>query len=328
MFAIGRHVTKLAGFAPALPTPFAADGTIDGATFEHLCKLQLREGATALVVGGATGEGPTLTRDEHRRLVEIAASVAHGRIPVIAGAGSNATNRAIELAKQAEAAGADALLSVVPYYNKPTQQGLILHFDAIRRATGLPVILYDVPSRTACGLGDETVVALAALPGIIGLTDGTGDAGRPGRLRPRVGAEFRLLSGDDATAMGFIAQGGDGCISVTSNVAPGLAREMYLAFRQGRMTRVGQMSLPFARLTAALCREPDPAAVKYALGTLLGLISPAVRLPLVEPPPGTRKTIAETIDYLDKYYPDYLLDAPAAMAGEQRRTTFGRLWTS
>lgn len=321
MSTIGRHVTKLTGFAPALPTFFADDGSVDGEAFEHLCKLQLREGATALVVGGTTGEAPTLTMDEHRRLIEIAASVAGGRIPVIAGAGSNSTQRAIELSQQAEAAGADALLSVVPYYNKPSQRGLIMHFDAIRRATRLPVILYDVPARSACALADETVIALAAMPGIIGLKDATGDVSRPARLRPRVGDEFRLLSGDDATAMGFIAEGGNGCISVTSNVAPGLAREMYLAYatRQGSAARQRQLSLPFAQLTAALFRETNPAPVKYALTMLLGMMSSAVRLPLVPIGPDTRTAIASALDHLADYYPDYLIDAPASL--ERRRAS-------
>jgi 4-hydroxy-tetrahydrodipicolinate synthase len=311
-----RIVTKLTGFAPALPTPFAADGKIDLEAFAHLCRLQLREGATALVVCGTTGEAPTLSMDEQKRLIQVAANVAGGHIPVIAGAGSNSTDHAIELTRQAHAAGANAVLSVVPYYNKPTQHGVIFHFDAIRRACGIPVILYDVPSRTGCALTDETVIGLAAMPGIIGLKDATGDAGRPARLRRHVGDEFRLLSGDDATAMGYIASGGDGCISVTSNAAPGLAREMYLAFRQGRITRMRQLSLPFTRLTTALSREVNPAPVKYAIAALLGLVSPAVRLPLVETTSETQKAISEAIGYLDKYYPDYLLDAPAS--SEQR----------
>ncbi|RDV04633.1 4-hydroxy-tetrahydrodipicolinate synthase [Undibacter mobilis] len=304
-----RIVTKLTGFAPALPTPFTEDDRIDLEAFAHLCQLQLRAGATALVVCGTTGEAPTLTLDERKLLIATAVNIAGGHIPVIAGAGSNATERAIELTRQAHTAGANAVLSVVPYYNKPTQRGMIFHFDAIRRACGIPVIVYDVPSRTGSALTDETVIALAAMPGIIGLKDSAGDAGRAVRLRRHVGDEFRLLSGDDATAMGYIASGGDGCISVSSNVAPGLAREMFLAFRQGRMTRLKQLSLAFARLTDALYRETNPAPVKYAIGTLLGHVSPAVRLPLVEATSETQKAISEAIDYLDKYYPDYLLDA-------------------
>ncbi|MGB9043915.1 MAG: 4-hydroxy-tetrahydrodipicolinate synthase, partial [Pseudolabrys sp.] len=206
MSTIGRHVSKLSGYAPALPTPFDDAGNVDVAAFEHFCERQIREGATALVVCGTTGEAPTLRPGEHHVLVRIAVDVARGRVPVIAGAGSNSTAHAIELTKDAEAGGADAILSVVPYYNKPIQSGLYAHFRAIAQSTGLPVILYDVPSRTACGLADETIARLAELRQIIGLKDATGDVTRLSRLRSLVGLEFRLLSGDDATALAFLAQ--------------------------------------------------------------------------------------------------------------------------
>ena len=235
----------------------------------------------ALVVGGTTGEAPNLTAGEHRELIRIAAGVSRGRVPVIAGAGSNATKHAIELTRDAEANGADAILSVVPYYNRPTQAGLYAHFCEIAASTTLPVILYDVPSRTACGLGDETVARLAEVPRIIGLKDATGDVARPARLRPLVGTDFRLLSGDDATAFGYLAQGGNGCISVTSNVEPALCRNMFLALRQGDVARAQRLAAALAQLTAALFREPNPAPLKYAL-SLFGLASPKVRLPLVE----------------------------------------------
>jgi 4-hydroxy-tetrahydrodipicolinate synthase len=271
----------LSGYAPALPTPFDDDGNVDGAAFEYFCNRQIQEGAAALVVCGTTGEAPTLTAAEHRTLVRIAVGVARGRIPVIAGAGSNSTTRAVELTRDAEARGADAVLSVVPYYNKPTQAGLYAHFQAVAQATGLPIILYDVPSRTACGLADDTIARLAETPQFIGLKDATGDAARPARLRSRVGPAFRLLSGDDATALAFLAQGGNGCISVTSNVAPGLCRNMFLACRHGQMSRGRGLADRVARLTSALFRETSPAPLKYAL-SLLDLMSPKVRLPLVE----------------------------------------------
>jgi len=191
MPTIGRHVSRLAGYAPALPTPFADNGDIDRATFEQLCHHQLHMGATALVVCGTTGEAPTLSQAEHVTLIQIAVGVARGRIPVIAGAGSNSTSHAIELTRDAEVAGADAILSIVPYYNKPTQAGMYEHFHAIAQSTGLPIILYDVPSRTACGLADETVARLAKLPRIIGLKDATGDVTRPLRLRSLIGPNFR-----------------------------------------------------------------------------------------------------------------------------------------
>ena len=281
MTSIGRHVSKLSGYAPALPTPFDEDGNIDAAAFEQCCDRQVQAGATALVVCGTTGEAPTLSPAEHRILIRIAASVSRGRIPVIAGAGSNSTTHAIELTKDAESGGADAILSVVPYYNKPTQAGLHAHFHAIAQTTGLPIFLYDVPSRTACSLADETVFRLAEMPQFIGLKDATGDVTRPARLRSRVGADFRLLSGDDATALAFLAQGGNGCISVSSNIAPGLCRSMFLACKQGQMARAQRLSDQTAPLTSALFREANPVPLKYAM-CVLGLMSPRVRLPLVE----------------------------------------------
>lgn len=303
---IGRHVSKLSGYAPAVPTPFADDGNIDAPAFAQFCECQIREGATALVVCGTTGEAPTLRPGEHHVLVRIAVDVAQGRVPVIAGAGSNSTAHAIELTKDAEAGGADAILSVVPYYNKPVQNGLYAHFRAIAQSTGLPIILYDVPSRTACGLADETIARLGELPQIIGLKDATGDVTRLSRLRSLIGSQFRLLSGDDATALAFIAQGGDGCISVTSNVAPGLCRGMFLACRQGQLNRAHQFAVPIAQLTTALFREANPAPVKYAL-SLLGFMSDRLRLPLVELTDQSRAHVSAIIARLCELYPDYMI---------------------
>jgi 4-hydroxy-tetrahydrodipicolinate synthase len=243
MTVISRHVSRLSGYAPALPTPFDNDNNVDGDAFGRLCERQIDQGATALVVCGTTGEAPILSLDEHRALVRSAADIARGRVPVIAGASSNSTAHAIELTKGA--AGADAVLSVVPYYNKPTQVGMHAHFCAIAQSSSLPIILYDVPSRTACGLADETIGRLAALPQFIGLKDATGDIGRLSRLKPLVEAEFRLLSGDDATALPFLAQGGHGCISVTSNLMPGLCRSMYLACKQGQLGRAQRLAARF-----------------------------------------------------------------------------------
>jgi 4-hydroxy-tetrahydrodipicolinate synthase len=307
MSAIGRHVSKLSGYAPALPTPFDADGAVDTASFERLCEHQVQMGATALVVCGTTGEAPTLRPAEHHILVRIAVDVARGRIPVIAGAGCNSTAHAIELTKDAEAGGADAILSVVPYYNKPVQRGLYAHFRAVAESTGLPLILYDVPSRTACALADDTVARLAEIPSIIGLKDATADISRPPRLRRLVGAEFRLLSGDDATALGFLAQGGNGCISVTSNLAPGLCRNMFLAHRQGQIAQAQRLADLAGQLTAALFRETSPVPLKYAL-SLLGLMSPAVRLPLVESSEQTRAEVAAIMTKLcDVYREDMIV---------------------
>jgi len=304
MLVIGRHVSKLSGYAPAVPTPFGPHGKIDCDAFERFCERQVAEGATALVVCGTTGEAPTLTPAEHRKLIWLAVSVARGRVPVIAGAGSNATAHAIALSKDAEAAGADAILSVVPYYNKPMQAGLTAHFRAIADSTGVPLILYDVPSRTITGLADETIARLAEHTRIIGLKDATGDVTRPTRLRPLVGADFRLLSGDDATAPAFIAQGGDGCISVTSNVVPGLCRTLFLRRRQG--SRAQPLAGLAAQLTSALFRETNPAPLKYAL-SLLGLMSAQVRLPLVEPTLETRREIKAVLARIEECWSEYLV---------------------
>lgn len=322
MSAVGRHVSRLSGYAPALPTPFDNEGNIDGAAFEELCDLQIANGATALVVCGTTGEAPTLSPAEHKDLIRIAVALSRGRVPVIAGAGANSTAHAVELSKDAEAARADAILSVVPYYNKPTQAGLYTHFREIAESTGLPVILYDVPSRTACGLADETVGRLAEVPRVIGLKDASGDISRPLRLRARVGAEFRLLSGDDALGLAYFAQGGDGCISVTSNVAPGLCRNMYLAWKQGQLTRAQRLAQPIAQLTATLFRESNPVPLKYAL-SLLGLMSSAVRLPLVELSSQNQAEVARVLTRMCDECSEYMIGQMETHGRAGRRTMVG-----
>jgi len=318
MPTIGRSVFKLSGYAPALPTPFADGGGLDGEAFERLCELQIAHGAAALVVCGTTGEAPTLSLAEHGELIRIAVAASRGRVPVVAGAGSNATAHAIELSKDAEANGADAILSVVPYYNKPTQDGLYLHFREIAAATDLPLVLYDVPSRTARGLADETVARLAELPRIVGLKDATGDVERPARLRGLVGQHFNLLSGDDASALGFLAQGGDGCISVTSNAAPGLCRAMFLAWQQGNATKAHELMIAVSRLTAALHCETNPAPVKYALA-LCGLMSAKVRLPLVELSDQAKARVVTALGPLCDEYPDGMIGAIGGAIRESGR---------
>ena len=309
MTTIDRYALRLSGYAPALPIPFDADGNIDGAAFEQCCNRQIQEGATALVVCGTTGEAPTLTTAESRTLIRIAVGVSRGRVPVIAGAGSNSTAHAIVLTRHSEACEADAVLSVVPYYNKPTQVGLLAHFRAIAELSGLPIILYDVPSRTACSLADETVARLAEMSQFIGLKDATGDITRPARLRSLVGKDFRLLSGDDATALPFFVQGGDGCISVTSNVVPGLCRSMFESYKLGHMVKAQQLSVQISDLTSALFRETNPVPLKYAM-SLLGLMSPRVRLPLVELTEQTKAQLAIIV---------------AQMSGENPENTVGKV---
>lgn len=308
---LSHQLSRLSGFAPAIPTPFDETEALDVAAFEQFCDLQIQHGATALVVCGTTGEAPTLTREEHRQLVCAAVDVAQGRVPVIAGAGSNSTSQAIEFAQDAEAAGADAILSVVPYYNKPIQAGMDAHFRAIAASTGLPIMLYDVPSRTVCGLADTTIARLAEHPQFFGLKDAAGDMTRPLRLRTLLGSEFRLLSGDDATALGFIAQGGDGCISVTSNVSPGLCRALYAALTRGQVARAQLLAADFMNLTLALMSESNPAPLKFAL-SLLKLMPSRLRLPLVEPSPATKGRVAEALQNVWEQHPDGVIELATA----------------
>jgi 4-hydroxy-tetrahydrodipicolinate synthase len=269
----------LAGMIPDLPTPFNAAGAVDLNAFAALCERQIAAGAPALLVCETTGEATTLSPAEQELIIRAAADVARGRARIIAGALANATSQAIDLARRAEAAGADAVMSVVPYYNKPMQEGMLAHFRAIAAATGLPVILHDVPSRTLRPLADETLVRLAESRQFVGLRDGSGDASRPMRLGRLLPAGFRLLSGDDATAFGYITSGGDGAISQVSNIAPDLCRTIFSNCRQGRLQSARYLERRLAQLETCLSRE-SPAALKYAL-SLLGLMRPDTRLPIV-----------------------------------------------
>jgi 4-hydroxy-tetrahydrodipicolinate synthase len=270
----------LAGYIADLPTPFDADAELDLGAFATLCERQIGAGASAIIVGEAAGEASTLTTAEKDRLIRCAVETTQGRAHVIAGAGSNSTDRAIELTMRAERAGADAVLSVVPYYNKPMQEGIAAHFRAIAASTALPVILHDIPARTVRPLADETIAFLAQSRQFVGLRDGTGDVCRPTRLSSLVPPDFRLLSGDDGTAFGFIASGGHGCISLASNIAPDVCRAIFSNLRQGRLQSARQLHSRLGRLEACLSNDV-PAALKYAL-SLLGLMHPNTRLPIVE----------------------------------------------
>ncbi len=304
---IGRHVSKLSGYAPALPTPFDSDGRVDVTAFERLCALQVSEGATALVVCSATAENWTLQQEERRVLLSVAVSCARG-IPVIMDATSNATAHAIELAAIAEQGRADAIVSAVPYYNRPTQDGIFVHFRSLASATELPIIISDNPSRSVSRLTDETVARLATIPRFIGLEDATGDPSRPLRLRRAVGDRFRLLCGDDALALPYLVNGGDGCISVTSNIAPGLCRDLFLAVRQGQLARAQRLAAPVSRLSAALALEISPVPLKYAL-ELLGLAAATVRLPLVDASASTKAELEAIIRKTGDRYPVSLIAA-------------------
>jgi 4-hydroxy-tetrahydrodipicolinate synthase len=224
MMPFATSTSWLTGYIPDIPTPFNEAGAIDLNAFAWLCERQIQAGVSAIVVGETAGEFSTLTSAECDAIVRTAANIAGGRVRVIAGAGSNSTGQAVEQARRAELAGADALLSVVPYYNKPMQTGIEAHFREIANSTALPVVLHDVPARTIRGLADDTLLKLAQTPQFIGLKDSTADLSRLLRLRSMAPEQFRLMSGDDATALAFLAGGGDGCISIVSNIKPSHAR--------------------------------------------------------------------------------------------------------
>jgi 4-hydroxy-tetrahydrodipicolinate synthase len=310
----------LTGYIPDLPTPFDEGGDIDLTAFAKLCERQIAAGATAIVVGETAGEASTLTPAEHGTLIRTAVEAARGRSHVIAGAGSNSTSQAIELTRRAIAAGADAVLSVVPYYNKPMQTGILRHFQAIADSTDLPIILHDIPGRTVRELSDNTLAKLAESGQFIGLRDGTGDITRPLRLRPLLPSGFRLLSGDDATALAFLVHGGDGCISMVSNIAPLLCRGIFASCRQGRLPSARYLQSRLAPLATALSKE-SPAALKYAL-CLLGFMQPNTRLPIVQLAEAAKAEVANAIAEIEdedvacrseSWRAPYLTAAPAPM---------------
>ncbi|WP_256805894.1 4-hydroxy-tetrahydrodipicolinate synthase [Bradyrhizobium sp. Bra64] len=267
------------GFIPDMPTPFDAADTIDLKAFAALCERQVAAGVPALVLCETAGEAPTLSPAEQEFVIRAAVDVARGRVRIIAGAMSNGTGQAIELARRAEAAGADAVMAVVPAYNKPMQEGMLAHFRAIAGAIGLPVILHDVPSRTLRPLADETLLRLLESRQFVGLRDGSCDITRPMRLSRHLPAGFRFLSGDDPTAFSFIASGGDGAISEVANIAPDLCRTIFSQVRQGRLQSARYLHKRLIPLIACLSKE-SPAALKHALG-VLGLMSAQTRLPIV-----------------------------------------------
>ena len=277
------------GSLVALITPFR-DGKVDADGFQSFVEWQIAEGTHGLVPVGTTGESPTLSHEEHRRVVELCVEAARGRVPVIAGTGSNATAEAIELTAHAKAAGADAALVVTPYYNKPTQEGLYQHYRAIHDAVDLPVIIYNIPGRCVVDMTVETMARLAELPRIVGVKDATNDLARPLRTRTEIGPDFCQLSGEDATVTGFLAQGGHGCISVTGNVAPRLCATMHEAWQAGDLATMGEIRDRLMPLHQALFCETSPAPVKFA-GSLLGKVRDEVRLPLVPATAGARDRV-------------------------------------
>jgi len=270
---------KIYGSNPALITPFR-DGIVDERAFQTIVERQVAEGSHGLVPCGTTGESATLSLEEHVRVVELCVEAAAGKVPVIAGAGSNSTAHAIELAQRAKNVGADAVLVVAPYYNKPSQDGLVAHFKAINDAVDIPIVVYNVPGRTVIDISAETMGRLAQLPNVIGCKDASADLSRVARHRALCGEAFVQLSGEDPTAIGFNALGGVGCISVTANVAPKLCAQMQEAALQGALDAARAIDDKLAPLHKAMFAEPSPAPAKYAC-SLLGLCTDEVRLPLL-----------------------------------------------
>jgi 4-hydroxy-tetrahydrodipicolinate synthase len=285
--------TSFRGSFTALVTPFK-NGGIDENAFRGLVDWQIAEGTNGLVPVGTTGESPTLNHNEHKHVVEWCVEQAKGRVPVIAGSGSNSTAEAIELSKHAEQAGADAVLIVTPYYNKPTQEGLYQHYKAINDAIGIPIIIYNIPARSVIDMSVDTMQRLFELRNIAGVKDATANVVRVSQQRAALGADFNQLSGEDATALGFMSHGGHGCISVTSNVAPRLCAEFQGACRKGDYTTALKLHDKLMPLHTALFIETNPAPAKYALA-VLGKCAETVRLPMVPVNEKTRAAVREAM---------------------------------
>jgi len=284
---------RIRGSIPALITPMK-DGAVDEAAFRKLVNWQIEQGSHGLVPCGTTGESPTLSHEEHMRVIEICVEEARGRVPVIAGAGSNATAEAISLTRHAKRVGADAVLSVTGYYNKPSQEGLYRHYAAIADAVDIPILVYNIPGRAIVEISVETMGRLAELKNIIGVKDATANLARPLRERIACGHDWRMLSGEDSTTLGYMAQGGHGCISVTANIAPKLCADFQNACLQGAWDTALVLQEKLMPLHDAMFIEPSPAPVKYA-GSLIGLCTDEVRLPLVAATDTARERVRATM---------------------------------
>ncbi len=283
----------LHGSICALVTPFK-DGDVDAESYENFVDWQIEQGTEGLVPCGTTGESPTLSHEEHMQVVEICIGVANGRVPVIAGTGSNSTDEAIMLTKHAKKAGADAALVVTPYYNKPTQEGLYRHYKAINDAVDLPIIIYNIPARSVVDMSVETMARLAKLPNIVGVKDATNDVGRATKQRIAMGSDFIQLSGEDGTQIGFLAQGGVGCISVTANIAPKQMSEFHKAWRAGNVEEAQAINERLMPLHVGLFCESSPGPVKYG-ASLLDKCSAETRLPLCEIAESSKQTVEDAM---------------------------------
>lgn len=281
----------LKGSITALVTPFDDNGNFDEKSFRSFVDWQIKQGTQGLVPVGTTGETPTLSHAEHKRVIEVCVEVSAGRVPVLAGAGSNSTHEAIELSQHAEQAGADAVLIVTPYYNKPNQRGMYEHFAAVARCVDIPLVIYNIPGRSIVDMTPETMGRLAAdFDNIIGVKDATGKIERVSEQRATCGKDFIQLSGEDASALGFNAHGGAGCISVTSNVAPQLCAEFQAACLSGDYAKALEYQDRLMPLHKALFIEPNPSGPKYALSKL-GIITQNLRSPMVQIEESTAKVI-------------------------------------
>ncbi len=279
------------GSMVALITPMRADGSVDEKAFQDLVEWQIAEGTEGLIPVGTTGESPTLSHDEHKRVVEMCIAAAKGRVPVMAGAGSNSTAEAIDFAQHAKKAGADAILVVTPYYNKPTQEGMYLHFTAIADAVDIPMFVYNIPGRSVIDMTPETMGRLAKHKNIVGVKDATANLARPLHTKRACGEDFIQLSGEDHTALSFNAAGGVGCISVTANVAPRLCAEMHKAWRAGRVQEAMAIQDRLVPLHDALFCETSPGPVKYA-ASLIGKSTDVCRLPMARSRRAARRACA------------------------------------
>ena len=283
-----------AGSLVALITPFK-NGSVDEKGFEKFVGWQIKEGTDGLVPCGTTGESPTLSTEEHKRVIDICIATSKGTgVPVIAGTGSNSTAEAIELTQHAKKAGADAAMLVVPYYNKPTQEGLFQHFKAVAEAVDIPILLYNVPPRTGGDMQVETVVRLSQVKNIIGIKDASYDMARPTLTRLRARKGFCQLSGEDASAVGFLAQGGDGCISVTANVAPRLCADMHDAWKARNLDKVFEIQDRLMPMHKAMFCETSPGPVKFG-AELIGQCSAEMRLPMVPIAESSKKAVREAM---------------------------------
>ena len=285
---------NLRGSIPALITPIRI-GAVDEAALRKFVEWQIAEGSHGVVPVGTTGESPTVTEAEHKRIIEITVETVAGRVPVIAGSGSNSTAEAIDYTRHAKKAGADAALIVVPYYNKPTQEGIYAHYKAIVEAVDIPIVLYNVPGRTVANISVETVARLSKdFPSIIGIKDATADLTRPSRQRLMSGEKFMQVSGEDGTALGFNAHGGVGCISVTANVAPRLCAQLQEATLKGDFAAALAIQGRLMPLHHAIFLETSPSPIKYA-ASLLGLCTEEVRLPMVGITDATKKAVRDAM---------------------------------